>query len=442
MASERIDRLLDEALATGAVPSGATPEERAEVEQLLRAAGVLRISRAQAEQESGGSMPVARARFERFMASAASPAPPRRRGRIGAGLFGWLFVAHRAMGTAATAAALAIVATVALFVSQNAFDGVETATAQVLTPGDYVQVGGVVAGATGAGEQRTVKVSSEFGDVEVALSSITSVVDDDAARDPSSIKKGDTVLVSGLVQKDRTIAAQTLAVSAETAPPPPKPQIRELKNFRPGIVGRVVLVSLGEDGQKARAVLDVRGELLLVRISERSLRVLLQGGSSPLGIIVAVGQDPGLPPGVFTLALADAPGSTRPSPTPEGKATVTRSPGATPGGEPSPARSPAAATSTQASAGESATPAPPLKFTGFKAIVLGRQGNILQVESAKGVVKVVVRLETRLVIAGSGLAREALTSTEAIVGHEVTISGSLVEGRVVADLIVFGPKVR
>lgn len=425
MASERIDRLLDEALITGAVPSGTTPEELAEVERLLRAAGALRISRAQAEQEAAGSMPVARARFERFMASAGTAAPPARRGRIGAGLFGWLFVAHRAMGTAAMAAAIAIVATVALFVSQNAFDGVETATAQVLTPGDYVQVGGVVAGATGAGDQRTVKVSSEFGDVEVALSSITSVVDDDAARDPSSIKKGDTVLVSGLVQKDRTIAAQTLAVSAETAPPPPKPRIRELKSFRPGIVGRVVFVSLGEDGQRARAVLDVRGELLLVRINERSLRILLQGGSSPLGIFVAVGQDPGLPPGVFTLALTDAPGSTRPSPTPEGKATVTASPEA-----------------THTSTGETATPAPPLKFTGFKGIVLGRQGNIVQVESAKGVVKVVVRLETRLVIAGSGLAREALTSTEAIVGHEVTISGSLVEGRVIADLIVFGPKVR
>ncbi len=425
MASERIDRLLDDALATGAIPSAATPEERAEVERLLGAAGALRISRAQAEQEAAGSMPVARARFERFMASAGSAAPPERRGRIGAGLFGWLFVAHRTMGTAATAAAIAIVATVALFVSQNAFNGVETATAQVLTPGDYVQVGGVVAGATGVGEQRTVKVSSEFGDVEVALSSITSVVDDDAARDPSSIKKGDTVLVSGLVQKDRTIAAQTLAVSAETAPPPPKPRIRELKSFRPGIVGRVVFVSLGEDGQKARAVLDVRGELLLVRINERSLRILLQGGSSPLGIFVAVGQDPGLPPGVFTLALTDAPGSTRPSPTPEGKATVTASPEA-----------------TRPSTGETATPAPPLKFTGFKGIVLGRQGNIVQVESAKGVVKVVVRLETRLVIAGSGLARETLTSTEAIVGHEVTISGSLVEGRVIADLIVFGPKVR
>lgn len=437
MTPERIDLLLDEALATGAVPADATAEERAEVEELLRAAGNLRISRATVEREAAETMPVARARFERQLASTQKAGPVARPRRTGAAsLFGWLFVAHRAMGTAVSAAGIAIIAAVAILVSQNAFNGVDTAAAQVLTPGDYVQVGGVVAHAEGTGDGHTVRVASEFGEVEVALSDVTSVVDDAAKNDPTSIKKGDTVLVSGLVQKDRTIAAQTLAVSAAEAPPPKRPPIKELKVFRPGLEGRVVFLSLGEDGKRARAVIQVRDELLLVRISDRSLKVLLQGGRSPLGVFVVVGEEPGLPPGMFSLTLAASPG---PAPEPGSEEGATTTASVT--GERSATRPPAKATPTPPSGGETRTPVA-LKFTGFKAIVLGRQDNLLQVETAKGVATVIIRLDTRLVIAGSGLARESLTGAASIVGHEVTVSGSLVEGRVYADLIVFGPKVR
>ncbi|MCE7927312.1 MAG: hypothetical protein HUU14_08825 [Dehalococcoidia bacterium] len=436
MTTERIDQLLDEALATGTVPAGASEEERAEVERLVKGAGALRISRNQLEREAADSMPVARARFERHMASVQRGTPaakPRR--ATGTVVFGWLFRAHRTLGVAATAASIAIVATVAMLVSQNVFNGVETATAQVLTPGDYVQVGGVVADATGLDGVRRVRVSSEFGEVDVALSDVTSVIGDAESKEPSSVKKGDRVLVSGLVGKDRTIAAQTLAISAPEAPPE-KPPIRELKDFRPGIEGRVVLVSLGEDGQRAHAVIQVRRELLVVRISDDSLKALLQGGKSPLGALVVVGQTPGLPPGVFSLAPASAPGATRtPGPGEGGAGTVS------PTSESSATRTSAGTVPTAPAGSDTGSPVA-IKFTGFKAIVVGRRGNVLEVETPKGVVAVTMRLETRLVFVGSGLAREALTTDNAVVGHEVTISGILKDGRVIADLIVFGPKVR
>lgn len=456
MKQERIDRLLDEALSTGTVPADASPVERAEVERLLTAAGTLRVSAKQANEEANASMPVARARFERFMAASQSAAPAPAKPARGS-LFGWLFLAHRALGTAATAAAIGIVATIAVVVSQNTFSGVETASAQVLTPGDYVQVSGVVAGSTGTGDQRMVKVTSDFGEVEVALSSVTSVVDDADAVDPASIKKGDAVLISGLVQKDRKIAAQTLAVSAETAPLPPKPQIKELKVLRPGLEGRIVFLSLGEDGRRARVVLDVKGELLLLRITDRSLKLLLQAGTTPVGTRVSVLQEPGSPEGVFSLKPAATSDGLPPGPT-EGTSpgtastTTTATPPPTSPTRPAGATSASSATGTAATGtsaagstavpGSTGTPAAPIKFTGFKGIVTGRVANVLLVDSARGPAKVVIRAETRLVIADSGLLRDAVKNGDAAIGHEVTVSGSIIDGRVIADLIVFGPKMR
>jgi len=417
MTTHRVDDFFGEALATGNIPKEATPAERAEVEQLLLAARALGTDRAQIDAEARASMPVARARFERFVAesraNAASVGAPRiSRG----GILGWLFGVHRALATTAAAVGIATVAVLALVLSQNVFTGVETASAQVLTPGDYVQVEGVVSEASGNGGERTVKVQSEFGAIDVALNAVTSVVNDETQKDFSSVKKGDAVLISGLVRPDRSIAAHSLAVAAQSGTPPKKVTPQLLKQLDSAVEGRIVVVSLAEDEVRASVVIDARGKQLIVPIEARSVKLLLQNGSTPVGGRVVVSREAGQPAGTFSIQFLGQgqPGS------------ATANPGAT--------------RASGAPGASSATPPVPVHFTGIKGVVTGRAGAVLQVESAKGQTNVVVRPETRLVLADSGLLRDAIVRGESAVGHEVTISGAIVGERVIADVIVFGPK--
>ncbi len=429
MSRDRINDLFSEALATGTIPAAATGAERAELERLLLAAGVLRKGRALVDEEARTSMPVARARFERFLAEARNQSSTATAGRTSKyGVTNWLFGVHRTLATTAMAAGIALVAVAAVVVSQNVFTGVETASAEVLTPGDYVQVEGIVSGAAGAGDKRTVRVQSEFGTVVVAVSSVTSVVNDESQKDVLAVKKGDAVLISGLVRQDRSIAAQSLAVGAEPGTPPKKVTPRVLKHLETAVEGRIVFISMAEDGIHGSVLVEVRGNQFVVPVDARSMKHLLQQGTTPLGARVVVSPEAGRPEGPFTVQIA---GLAQPGATPSASASsasptplaVTRPSGASP-----------AATATAAAV-------PARHFTGVKGVVTGRSANVLQIDSARGPVKIVVRPETRVVIADSGLVRDAILRGESAIGHEVTISGAIIGEQVVADVIVLGPKV-
>lgn len=419
MNGQRMDDLAEEALATGAVPAGVTAEERTELEALLASAGALRLDAATVAREARESMPTARARFERYIAAeqAAAAAPavrvPQRPRR---GFPGGILAPGRKMAFAGSAAAVGLIVLVAVFASQS-WGGVETASA--LTIDDYVQVRGVVSGVTEEGGERRLSVqSSEFGTLNVAVSELTSVVDDQTSVDPAALRAGDSVLVGGVVVmprkagEDARIAAKTLAVGAEQVPPPPRARLKELREFREGVQGSVAALTVSPDGKSAQVLIDIgNGERHIVRVDPGFVGDLVQRG---IGARVAVERIAGGPSGVFAVVPAgdqppgDAPGGPR-----------------GPGGRPDAGRSPAKPS-----------------FVGVRGVITGRTQNVLQVETDRGSIEVVVRQHTRVLLQDSGLTREAFAAGETIVGHRVAITGGLERPtkRVVADVLLLGPK--
>ena len=86
MPPDRIDDLLERALERGVIPTEATPDERAAVQQLLNQAAALKRNASLIEQEASAAMPTTRARFQRHLADqraglqtpVALPAKPKR----------------------------------------------------------------------------------------------------------------------------------------------------------------------------------------------------------------------------------------------------------------------------------------------------------------------------------------------------------------------------
>ena len=201
MTTDRFDSLLARALATGTIPPEATAAERAELEPLLRTGAILEQAGAETAREASTSMPIARARFERFLVAesqnaglrGAAARPPRR------GILGRLVHSHRGLLLAGGAVAVGLVAVIAVFGTQSLFSGTETADAQVLVPDDFVQVQGVAGSVSLVDGVRTVTLQSEFGNVSVLLSADTSVVRDQTNATSDSIKPGDSLLVGGVV---------------------------------------------------------------------------------------------------------------------------------------------------------------------------------------------------------------------------------------------------
>lgn len=397
MTQDRLDALLDQALEIGAIPDGATPEERAELEPLLARAGAFRLNAARVASEADASLPTARARIQRHLAeqrpASQAPVSPLRSPKRG--ILGRWF-GGGAMTFASSAAALAVIAVVAILVLQP-FGGVETASA--LTVDDYVQVQGVVS-ATSDGAV-TVQ-SSELGNLEVALSDLTAVTDDAGARNAASLKPGDPVLVSGVVTAKRAIAASNVAVAQNQAAPTPvgERKIPILKDFRQGLQGSVALVALSPDGKRARVLLVMRNESLLVDVDPRSMDQFLAGSPRAVGALVRVVDAPDLPKGVFRLQPVDPPPA---SPT-------------APAGQP---------------------PAP--QFQGIKGVVTERKLNVLMVKTDRGIVPVVIQLGTAIRFGDSGLTPDDIRAGERVVGYEVSVSGNLEEPtgrRVIASIIV------
>ncbi len=401
MSDERIDGLLDDLLAGGDIPTDATPGERSELERLAGVAGSLRLAATRAEAESRDSMPTARARFQRYVAASQAPAAMPLKARRG--LLSGLFGAHHFLMPIATAAAIGVLAVGALFVSQAVLSETPSANAQVLMPGDYVQVQGVVSEATGEGDVRHLQLQSEFDDrLEVDLSADTGLAGGSGTT-VANLKKGDLLLIGGVVGKDRRILARTVATASSPGQPPPHGDFRELRNLRPDLKGRVVTFTVAPDGSHGVVLLEgVDGQRYLVRVDGKSAAALLDRNATAVGsnVQIAPGNNPKEAP--FSLRVGAAP---------------------PPLGDQQPSR-----------------PA----FADLRGVIVGREGNVLQVETPRGTVAVIVRADTHILLGESGLTIEAFRHGDAtIIGHGIVVSGGLdkATGRMKADVVGIGPKV-
>ncbi len=414
MTPDRLDQLLDETLASGAIPPEATPEERAELEAMLQGATVLRRAAQGARAEADAAMPAARARFQRHLAGHrphAAPPAGVRSGRPRRGLFGGLFGSVGALRLSASAAAIGAVALAAVLFSQS-FSGVETASA--LSVDDYVQVQGVVAET--ADDYVTVQ-STEFGRLRIGLSDGTSIVDNETVRDRSDLRPGDTVLVSGVVRdarkKDIRIDANTLALASNgAAPAPTEVPLKVLRDFEEGIEGTVTVLAIAPDGRGARILIDAgRGHQLVVNVDRASAENFVGGSGTPLGSRVRVIRDDSLPRGVFRFETIAGPPPASGGPPP---------PGSGPGME-----------------GHGQHPS----LVRIEGVITARESDRVTVETDRGPVTVLWRPHTRILVGQSGLTLEKLRAGETAVGHHVTVRGGFDQRQdaVIADLIVLGP---
>ncbi|MGI8927192.1 MAG: hypothetical protein ACR2HN_11185 [Tepidiformaceae bacterium] len=393
MNGDRTDKLLSEALATGRIPADADAAERVEVERLLAAVPALRASRLAAADEAQRSLPIARARFERHMAAAAARAAAGGRHRDPRpGMLGRLLGAGPLRAAGALAAVAMVV--VAVVVASRSFNGVETANAQVLTPGDYVQVQGVVSSAAGDGDERTIELRSQFGSLAIDVSTATIAQDGTPV---ASLAAGDSVVVGGTVGKDRKVNARTLARTAQAVAPPLKVKFHELRRDVPELAGKVVTLTLAKDGSHGQVLVDAGdGQRFIVRVDAESAGALLERFGAALGVRVLVVRVPGAPAGVYSVTVPE--GASRPPERPE--------------------------------------------FAPLKGVIAGREGALLQVRTGRGVVPVLIRPETRIVLGQSGLTLDGVRRGETASGHTVSVSGGRdhASGVIVADVIVVGPK--
>ncbi len=398
MTPDRIDDLLQRALASGRLPDDATEAERAEIAPLLAASGALKLNSARVAAEANAAMPTARARFQRHL-QAQAPVPVRQAVQAVApvprpGMFGRL-LGVRTMALGSSVAVMAIIAIVALVVLQP-FSNVETASA--LTVDDYVQVEGVVSTTDGA----TVTVqSSTLGNLDIAISDLTSVSNDQGTVEAASLKAGDPVLISGIVTAKRAIAASNVAVAQNTGTTTveSRPKAALLKAFRQGLEGKVTVLALSPDGARARVLLVTKNESLLVDVDPKSMDQFLAQTPRTIGAQVRVVEAPDLPKGVFRLQLVDQTGGTT-----------------TPGTS-------------------SAAP----QFQNIRGVVVSRRADILMVRTDRGTVPVVLKLTTSIRFGSSGLTAQDIRAGESVVGYEVAVSGNLDAAsgrRVIATLIV------
>jgi hypothetical protein len=411
---DRLDQLLDDALAMGRIPDDATPEERAEIEAMLPVAGALHRSARDVNVEAEASLPVARARFQRHIAAAAAPATPATPARTGgagarSGLFGAIFGSVGALRYSATAAAIGMVVLAAILVARP-FSGVETVSA--LGVDDYVQVQGVVSETS---DDFVTVESSEFGSLRIDLSDQTSIVGNDGA-DRSALRPGESVLISGVVReahkRDIRIAANSLALAGQApADRPVVTALKELRKSNEALEGTLTVLAISGDGANARILLDTgRGHQFVVNVDRESVASFV-AGSSGIGSRVRVYRDEALPAGVFRFeALGQG------------------------------ASSSGGAQSTPGSTIGMGGHAPAHGLVNLGGTVISRDLATLTVRTDRGDVPVLVRKETRIVLGQSGLTFRDILAGESVIGYPVVVRGSLPDGggTVTADLILVG----
>lgn len=423
---ERIDELLDLALDSGEIPAKATLSEREQLLAMLASASVLRAAADEAEDESRASLPIARARFERFVDAHArgAPIPPVVARAPRHGLPGWLGPGPRKAVLALAGAALLLVVVV-VGARRLAFDS--AATAEALTPGDYVQVQGTISSATYENGARVFKVDSELGELTIDAALATPVVSDGADTDAASLAPGDSIVISGVVKEKLRVAAQTLALARQPVVTPRRLTFRELKELRPDLSGRVVVLTLSADGTRGRVLIETAtGERLLVTVDTASAGRLLEL-TAALGARVSVGRKSVDGSGPFSLDVSDEP------PAPASPVAGTPPVEPTRPARPQPSPTPASSASS--------VPNRPALVT-VRGVILARTGLRLLVRTADGQRTVLLRGDTRILAGESGLLVEAIRGGQAsAVGHAITVTGAAgSDGNMVADVIVIGPK--
>jgi hypothetical protein len=267
-------------------------------------------------------------------------------------------------------------------------------TAAALTVDDYVQVQGVV---SGAGTSSVTVQAPEIGELDVTLSELTAVSDANGLRETGSLRPGDPVLVSGVVTAKRAIAASNVAVAENQGAPTPaaRRNIPLLQSFREGLQGRLSVVSLSPDGTRARVLLVLPNNSILVDVDPRVMDRLLATHPAAVGSIVRVVRGEGGK--TFGLELVEA-SATPPS---------------------------------------GAIDRP--QFQNVRGVIVGRLLNVIQVRTDRGVVPIVLRPATSIRFGGSGLTPEDIRAGEGAVGWEVAISGNLEDSnsrRIIATLVV------
>lgn len=398
---DRLDRFLDAYLQTGVIPAEATPAERDELEQLASSARMLRTAAVRIGSEAQGSMPGARARFERHMVAARTapgPAPAVVRAAERRGFLGLSFLTLPRF--AGLAVALALLVIIAGLGGSRLRSG--PATVEALEPGDYVEVPGVVTDAREEGGARILTVSSPLGEIDVEANEATSVLDRESPAAADTLRPGAQVLVSGTVLDSRRVAAQAVAIGESAVPLGKRPALKRLKDVEAGLTGHVVTIALVPASGVARVVLEVPGgRLYLVMVDARSAQTLLEQ-TRALGVNVTVSREPGAPAGIFTLALASPPGQ----------------------GSASPAPSAAAQTSALAR---------------VEGIITAVDGRTLTIRTLDGSQLVVVRPDTRILPGESGLAPGQLLAADAV-GHLVVARGGIDDrtGALIAGVVVLG----
>lgn len=402
MTADRFDDLLARALAAGAIPPEATEDERARLASLLQAGAVLEQTGARTHLEASAAMPVARARFERFLAGEPQRALPAASGQHPRGFFGRLLHPNRGLLLAGAAVAVGLIAIVGVFAGQSLVTGTDTASAQVLMPNDYVQVQGVVKSVTPQGSTTLVDLQSEFADVKLVVSPDTSVVNGSGGQ-VSDIKAGEMLLVGGLVNSDQSVAAQTVAVSAQKQAAPKQSRLQALKKFMPNLQGRVILLAVSRDGSTARVLIQApNGTRYIVNVYPKTAERLLTASSTVIGanVLVSEGEVPN--DGIFALSESATPAGASGCP-------VT------------------AVTSRPA-------------FVGVCGVIAARKGNVIFVIDANRTThRVVITTQTRILLGESGLTRVTVREGKSVVGHTIAVTGGYgADGRVIANVVVVG----
>lgn len=396
MSADRIDELLEEALATGAVPDHASASERAEVKRLLEARGLLQTVAAGVGEEAESSRSTARARFQRYVAVNSVEAAPRRR------LLPWGRLApHRmTMALAGSAVSVAMIAIAAVIAWQLTGNSTPSAYAEMVEPGDYVQIEGVV-GATDGGE---LELESALGNVDVELGSAT-VMGADAAHGAGSLRRGDRVLVSGIAGGGRRLVAQTVALGADERPPRVI-NLRQLRRLQASLEGEVISYTISSDGSRGAVLLEASdGSRYLVPVDGESATRLLEEASTALGQRVTVVEASGTTPGTFTLDLPFSQGEGHAGELVNVRGVIA-----------------AAAIAPQPTGG-------------------GVPDVLLTVQTVRGPVEVRVPEDARSFLGASDLPAGPRLLIRAV-GHTVSVTGGrdAGTGQVIADALVLGPR--
>ncbi|MEX1104124.1 MAG: hypothetical protein WED87_07730 [Dehalococcoidia bacterium] len=404
--SERIDDLLQEAIATGTIPEGATETERAEMQGLLEAMGLVVEARSHVGQEAAASMPTARARFQHHVAASQ---PTRGRITIDANSrprmlpWGRLLPRGLTMALAGSAAAIGVLALAAVVLWRTTLNDPPSAYAQVVEPGDYVQVEGVIE----ENAKGQLSVQSALGDLDVEAQ-LATLMGADPVRGVPGLKPGDRVLISGIAGKGRELVAQTVAVSEERPERPPRViNFRQLRRLQAALEGDVVTFTISNDGSRGAVLIEAEdGNQYLVPVDGESAARLLEQASTALGERVRVVEESNVTSGAFTLELPAEPGT-------DDRLELVNIRGEI----------------TNAAIGPAPTHA-------------GAPDILLTVQTLRGPVDVRVPETARSLVGRSGLTAGPRLLARAV-GHTVSITGGndAATGQVVADALVLGPKV-